>query len=173
MDDIAREGDTLAFEPALEQRQILPIGAAHRHGHERSQQLRESGRRSSIPKRHARLAVGNRFPCIGRLHWKRAFGGAHDEPLFGGEFDDLVRVREAPAEETCNKGDPRTNLEGARRFPLDRFDVDVPVRRLSGLAAYSATSRAGLSMTAFVDTSTMTDRDGLLLRAHRRSSVIV
>src|SRR5262245_19003919 len=90
------------FEDGLESTEVLAIRAPHRRRHEGGHDLRETGRLTPIPQRHAGLPAGG-FPGVCRLHGKRALGGAHDEPTARDEVDDLVGICQAAAEKVSDE----------------------------------------------------------------------
>src|SRR4051812_29159650 len=92
------------FEDGLEPLQIFAIRAAHGARHQGCGELPEAGRLPTVSQRHSRYALANGFPRVRRLHRERAFGGAHRETFAGSQLDELVRVREALAEELRDEG---------------------------------------------------------------------
>jgi len=79
-------------------------------------------------KGHSRAPLSRCGPRVRGLHRERPFCGTHHEALTRNELDDLIRVREPPAEEVRHEREPRAHCQRRRRPPFHGLDVDVPAR---------------------------------------------
>ena len=92
--------------------------------------------RPVVAQPHDRPAAARRLEGVGRRHREGALARRHREDPLRLELDDLIGVRERPAEEARVEAHPAPERDGARGQHLDLGDIGVPPVSYTHLDVY-------------------------------------